>query len=83
MHGSHTKESPMPRKPASRAPEKPATKIYTFMLPVALINEIDALARAEHRSRTQQVSVLLDWAVHLANEEPKYSPSRPARKRGA
>jgi hypothetical protein len=51
---------PVRKKP--RAP-KPVTKIYTFVLPVPLIEEVDAIAQTERRSRTQQVTILIDRAV--------------------
>jgi hypothetical protein len=53
----------MPRKPARRVPAKPATKIYTFVLPVPLIEAVDELAHVERRTRTQQVALLLDHAL--------------------
>jgi predicted transcriptional regulator len=50
----------MPRKPAPRPPHRAETKIFTFMLPIALIDEVDAIAGEERRSRVRMVEVALE-----------------------
>jgi predicted transcriptional regulator len=50
----------MPRKPAPRPPGRPETKVFTFVLPVPLIAELDAIAGEERRSRVKMVEVALE-----------------------
>jgi hypothetical protein len=64
----------MPRQ--ARATDKPATKIYTFVLPVALIERFDQIASEERRSRVKMLeAVLADYVRDWEAEHP------PARKR--
>jgi hypothetical protein len=66
----------MPRQP--RASAKPATKVYTFVLPVPLIEKFDEIADAERRSRVKMLeAVLADYVRDWEAEHP------PVRKRGA
>jgi metal-responsive CopG/Arc/MetJ family transcriptional regulator len=50
----------MPRKPAPRPIDRPETKVFTFVLPMTLIAEIDAIAGEERRSRVKMVEVALE-----------------------
>ena len=52
-----------PRKSAPRPAGRPETKVFTFVLPVPLIAEIDAIAGEERRSRVKTVEVALEEFV--------------------
>jgi len=51
-----------PRKPAPRpaARQEKGSKVFTFVLPIALIEEIDAIAGEERRSRVRTVEIALE-----------------------
>jgi hypothetical protein len=40
--------------------DRPETKVFTFILPVTLIAEIDAIAGEERRSQVKMVEVALE-----------------------
>jgi hypothetical protein len=57
----------MPAKPAKKKvvalPKEPRLKIITVGLPPALIQQVDEIARAETRSRTQQITVFISRGI--------------------
>ena len=61
MHDSQSEcWIPMPRKPGPRPVERPESKVFTFILPLALIEQIDAIATEERRSRVKTVEIALE-----------------------
>jgi hypothetical protein len=61
----------MPRKPGPRPADKSESKVFTFVLPIALIDEIDVIAGQERRSRVRMVEVALaDFVRQYRAQEP-------------
>jgi hypothetical protein len=57
------------RKPAPRPANRPETKVFTFILPITLIEQIDAIAGEERRSRVKTVEVALEEFVRQYRAE--------------